>query len=122
MTEKLIWDVTIRAEGGPQLTGSGVFEVDAYDKLSVVVPASGNLAVELGPANAGLMRCLVILPDLPSSDLSYDVATVTIHLDQPQFLLGGAVDLTGNPASLTIANAGPVDAGVQILIGRDATP
>ncbi|CCG04042.1 hypothetical protein [Blastococcus saxobsidens] len=122
MTEKLIWDVTVRAEGGPQLTGSGVLEVDAYDKLSVVVPAGGDLEVNLGPGAAGLIACLVILPDEPSADLSYDVGSQTIGLDEPQVLLGGAVDLTGNPASLTFANAGTADANLQILIGRDATP
>lgn len=122
MTEKLIWDVTVRAEGGPQLTGSGVLEVDAYDKHSLVVPAGADLDVDLGPGAAGRIACLVILPDQPSADLSYDVGSTTIALDEPQFLLGGAVNLTGNPAALTLANAGVTDAGVQILIGRDATP
>jgi len=121
MTEKLIWDVTVRAEGGPQLTGSGVLEVDAYDKLSLEVPAGDDLEVDLGPGSAGLITCLVLLPEAPSADLTYDVGTVTIALDQPQFLFGGASDLTGNPASLTIANAGAADAVVDILIGRDAT-
>lgn len=126
MAEKLIWDITVRADGGPRLTGSGVLEVDAYDKLTVVVPAAGDLDVELGPGTAGLLTCLVILPDDPTTDLSYDVgsgtSTETITLDQPQLLIGGAVDLTGNPSSLKLSNAGAADATVQLLIGRDATP
>lgn len=121
MTEKLIWDVTVRAEGGPQLTGSGVLEVDAYDKLSVTVPAGGDLDVDLGPGAAGLISCLVLLPETPSDELTYEVGTETITLDQPQFLFGGASDLAGNPASLTIANAGAADAVIDLMIGRDAT-
>jgi hypothetical protein len=122
MTERLIWDVTVRAAGGPQLTGSGVMEVDAYDKVSVSVPAGDDLDVDLGPGAAGRITCLVILPAEPNNDLTYAVGANSIALDEPQFLFGGAVDLTGNPASLTIANAGGEDAAVQILIGRDATP
>ncbi|QBX56726.1 hypothetical protein EXE58_15520 [Nocardioides seonyuensis] len=121
MTEKLIWDVTVRAEDGPQLSGSGVLEVDAYDKLSVTVPAGGDLDVDLGPGSAGLISCLVLLPEAPSDDLTYEVGSETITLDQPQFLFGGAADLAGNPASLTIANAGASDAVVDLMIGRDAT-
>lgn len=122
MAEQLIWDVTVRADGGPQVTGSGAFEVEAYDKLSVVVPAGANLAVDLGPGAAGRIACLVILPAQPSDDLSYDVSGTDITLDEPQFLFGGAVNLTGNPAALTFANAGGQDAAVEILLGRDATP
>lgn len=122
MAEQLIWDATVRATGGPQLTGSGVMDVDAYDKVSVLVPAGGGLDIDLGPGSAGRIVCLVLLPEAPSDDLTYDVGTNTITLDQPQFLLGGAVDLTGNTASLTLANAGAADASVELLIGRDATP
>ncbi|TYB39666.1 hypothetical protein FXF50_04615 [Micromonospora sp. AP08] len=122
MPEHLIWDVTVRADGGPQLNDSGVMEVDAYDKLSVVVPAGDDLAVDLGPAAAGRISCLVIMPTEPSDHLSYDVDGTGIKLNQPQFLFGGAVDLTGNPAGLTFSNAGSQDAAVEIFLGRDATP
>lgn len=122
MTENLVWKMTVRAEGGPQLTSSGTLAVEAYDKLSVVVPAGGDVAVDLGPAGSGQITCLVIVPSAPSDDLSYEVGGDSIKLDQSQFLLGGAVNLTGNPAGLTLANAGGQDSAVDILVGRDATP
>ena len=122
MAEQLIWNLTVRADGGPKLAGSGTMVADAYDKLSVVVPAGGDLAVDLGPAAAGRMTCLVIVPSVPSEDLTYEVDGTAITLDQPQFLLGGAVNLTGNPASITLSNGAAEDGAVEILIGRDATP
>ncbi|MCD4525958.1 hypothetical protein [Nocardioides sp. cx-173] len=122
MTERLIWDVTVRADGGPQVSASGEIEVDAYDKLSVVVPAGADVAVDLGPSAAGRITALVILPAMPSNELSYDVDGTDIGLTHAQFLFGGAVDLTGNPAGLTLSNAGSEDAPVEIFVGRDATP
>lgn len=122
MAEHLIWDVTVRAEGGPQVTASGVIDVDAYDKISVVVPPGDDLAVDLGPGAAGRITALVILPATLGDELSYDVDGTEIVLTHPQFLFGGAVDLTGNPAGLTISNAGSEEAPVEIFLGRDATP
>jgi hypothetical protein len=122
MAEQLIWNVTVTATGGPQLTHSGVVEVEAYDKINIQVPAGGDRVVDLGPGSAGRISCLAIVPTEPSATLTYKVGTDTIKLDAPQFLVRGAVDLTKNPASLKIANAGPSDAAVEILIGRDATP
>lgn len=122
MAEHLIWKVTVRADHGPQLTASGDISVEAYDKLSVVVPTAGAVAVELGPANTGRITCLVILPSAPSKDVSYALDGKTVTLNQPQFLFGGAVDLVGNPNQLKFSNAGGADATVEILVGRDATP
>jgi hypothetical protein len=115
VVENLIWSLTVRADGGPKLTGSGTLQAEAYDKLSVVVPAGGDVSVELGPGDADRMTCLVILPAAPSEDLTYDVNGTNIALDQPHFLLGGAVNLTGNPAVLTLTNGAAEDAGVEIL-------
>jgi hypothetical protein len=123
MSEELIWNATVRVKDGPQLTASGVIEVDAYDKVSVGIPAGAqDLVVDLGPGGAGKATCLVILPDKPNAKLTYKQDGDQIKLDQPQFFFGGAVELTGNPASLKFSNSDAADATVQILIGRDATP
>lgn len=123
MAEKLIWNLTVRAEGGPQLTAKATMPVEAYDKLSVLVPKGGkDYPVELGPGAVKRIACLIILPAKPSAKLSYQVDQKTITLDQPTFLFGGAVELTGNPQSLTFKNADGEDAALEILIGRDATP
>ncbi|WP_299088220.1 hypothetical protein [uncultured Microbacterium sp.] len=122
MAERLIWNTTLRAEAGPQLIGSGVIEVEAYDKVSILVPAGGHLDVDLGPGAAGRITVLAIVPAEPSVDLTYDVGGTAIALDEPQFLYGGAVELTTNPATLAFANASAADAAVELLVGRDATP
>ena len=123
MAEQLIWNLTVRAEGGPQLTAADAIDVDAYDKVSVLIPkGGGDFIVELGPGAADRITCLVILPAKLSAKLSYKVGAKAITLDQPTFLFGGGVALTGNPQSLTFNNTDAEDAAVQILIGRDATP
>ena len=99
MAEKLTWNVTVTATGGPRLVYDAIIDVDAYDKISIVVPANGEITVDLGPSAAGRMACLVVVPATPSGDLTYEVGDNTITLDQPQFLFGGAVALTANPSS-----------------------
>lgn len=122
MAEEIIWSVTVRAQEGPQLAASGTISVDTYDKHRVSVPAGGDLTVELGPQDAGLIRCLAIVPAAPDPDLTYEVGTETIALDEPLFLFRGGVDLAGNPKSLTFSNGTGADAVLDILVGRDATP
>jgi hypothetical protein len=119
MAEKLIWNLTVRAEGGPQLNGSATMPVEAYDKISVSVPKGNTeFKVSLGSGVAAL----VILPAKPSVELTYKVGANWIKLDQPTFLFGGAVALAGNPQELVFKNNDGEDAAVQILTGRDATP
>ncbi|MHA6622505.1 hypothetical protein [Pseudonocardia sp. DLS-67] len=120
MTEKLTWNVTVTAAGGPRLAQGGDLVVDAYDKISVVVPANSATTVDLGPTDVGRMTCLVIAPAKPAKELTYDVGSVTVVLDYPQFLFGGAVGLTGNPSKLTLKNAGAAEAAVSIFVGRTA--
>ena len=122
MTEKLTWNVTVTVAAGPRLALGGDLEVDAYDKLSVVVPKNGSVVVDLGPTTANRMTCLVIAPAVPGPDLTYTTSTGgTVTLDRPQFLFGGAVGLTGNPATLTFKNAAATEAAVSIFVGRAAT-
>jgi hypothetical protein len=95
-------------------------DVDAYDKLSVTVPAGGSVDVALGPGGDDV-TCLVAIPDAAATGMTYKVGTDDIRLDAPLVLLGGAVALSGSPASLTFDNAGSTDASIDILIGRRAT-
>ena len=119
MAEKLIWNLTIRAEGGPQLNASATMPVEAYDKISVSVPKGGaDFKVGLG---AGAVA-LVIVPAKLSDKLKYKVGANSIKLDQPTFLFGDAVALAGNPTELVFKNEDAEDAPVQILTGRDHTP
>ena len=123
MAEKLTINVTVTVSGGPRLEHGATLEVEAYDKISTVIPANTEITVDLGPSAAGRMTCLVVVPAKPSSDLTYKVGSNTIALDHPQFLFGGAVALTANPSQLKLKNAhASQDADVGIFVGRDATP
>lgn len=122
MAEQMLWSVMVKAGNGPTVSASGSFDVDAYDKLTVTVAAGASQVVELGPATAGSIRCLVISPAVPDEQLSYDVGGTDVALDEAQFLLGGAVGLAGDPTSLTFSNGTAADAEIEILVARDATP
>ena len=118
MTEQLMWNATVRVDGGPQLAGSDVAAVDAYTKLSPEVPKNGELTVGLGSADDGEIVCLVIVPARLSKELTFKVGGKTMSLDQPLFLFGGGAKLVGNQAQLTIKNDDAEAAAVQILVGR----
>lgn len=118
MAEQLTWTAMVRVDGGPQITDGGSIDIEGYDKLSVAVAAKDSRRVDLGPAAAGTVACLVIKPTPRSALLKCEAGGTTIKLDQPLFLLGGGVDLTGNATRLQIANGSEVDAVVEILVGR----
>jgi hypothetical protein len=124
MAERVTWSYAVQVAGGPTLAGSGAMEVEAYVKLSVVVPASGSLDVEVLPGGGGSVQLLVISPASPSADLSYDVGGETVALDGPHVLIGaGAVGLlAATVGTLEFSNGGAEDAEISILAGRDATP
>ena len=121
MTEKLLWNVGAQAAGGPTISASGVMNVEAYDKFTVVVPKNGTTTVPLGPGGAA-MTCLFVSPAQPDPKLSYKIGADDIVLDAPLALLGGAVKLAGQPASLTFKNDAPADAQIEILVGRHTGP
>ena len=58
MVEHPNWNLAVRAGGGPKLTQSGSMVADAYDELSVVLPAGREVDLDLGPTAAGrICRC-----------------------------------------------------------------
>jgi hypothetical protein len=120
VTEKLLWTVAVQAVGGPQLAAADGLEVDGYDKFAIEVPANGSIDVDLGPGGDAA-TCLVVLPPAGVSGLTYEIDGDAISLDAPLFLLGGAVALTGSPATLTFSNADAADVSIEILLGRKAS-
>lgn len=121
MAEKMNWNYVIQVLNGPSVSGAGSLEVDAYDKFEITVAASASQTVNLVPGDA--LSLLVINPKTPSLDLTYAVNGNDVALDGPQVLLGtGAVSLLGGATSLSFTNNTVVDAVIEILIGRDATP
>ncbi|MHA0287616.1 hypothetical protein ACXYX3_14330 [Mycobacterium sp. C3-094] len=121
MTEQLIWNATVRVDGGPQLTGSNTIPIDAYTKVSESVANNNDLTVDIGPDGDGKVACCVALvPDRKTEHLTYRVGGKSIALDQPQFLFGGAVGLVGD--ELTIQNADGDPVSIEVLIGRRNPP
>jgi len=121
MAEKISWNYVAQALNGPSLSGQGELEVDAYDKIEVTIADGDTQQVDLVPG--GTVSLLVINPDVPDADLSYDVGGNAVALDGPHVLIGtGAVSLLGGATSLTFTNNTGVDATIGILLGRDATP
>jgi len=134
MAESISWLFSIDVAGGPTVAGKGVVALDAYDKLSVEVPAkAGNAAgsadVEVHPAAAaGAVSLLAVTAATYAPGVTYKIGTgnaaKTFALDGPLLLVGsGAVGLLGSPTPVKVAfendTADPVIIG--ILVGRDAT-
>jgi hypothetical protein len=129
MPETIVLTINADVAAGPKLKETRTLSIDAYDKISVIVPnGTSDLDVELQPGAAGSIQLLVVKSNVYGEDLSYTVnADTTEHvLDQPHVLVGtGSVGLYGEePTKLVFDNAlgDGADAQVQILVGRDATP
>jgi hypothetical protein len=128
----ITWTVKAEVANGPSFNKSTTLNVEAYEKIDVVVPG-GETDMEVSVDGSGL-QFLAIRVDQPATlpaqtPLSYkvnDSGGDVIDLDQPvQLLVGsGAVGLLGVNAldSLFFSNSGADNATVSILVGRDATP
>lgn len=121
MAEKISWNYVAQALNGPSLSGQGVLEVDAYDKIEVTITAGATQQVNLVPS--GTVSLLVINPAIPDVNLSYKIGVKVVALDGPHVLIGtGAVSLLGGATNLSFTNNTGADATIEILLGRDATP
>ena len=52
MPEKITWNFQARVTLGPQVSVAGSFDVDAYDKLAIEIPAGESQKIDLVPAGA----------------------------------------------------------------------
>lgn len=121
MSEKIKLSFVAQVLKGPSVSAAENIEVDAYDKFEVTIPDTVTQAVDLVPA--GTIFLLIISPNSPDENLTYDLSGSPVKLDGPHTLVGtGAVGLLGGATSLTFTNSTGADATIEILIGRDATP
>lgn len=132
MSEQIHWTLNIQVTGGPNISRSRTETVDAYDKITVHVPAQeagtpGQATVEVQPGGVGQVRFLLIESSVyDAENLTYKVGDDPDHpivLDTLQVLIGaGAVGLLGAaPQTMTFSNALTRVAAIQILVGRGAT-
>ena len=122
MSETINWNFVIQVLQGPGISAAAsITDVDAYDKFDISLADTVTQAVNLVPA--GNISLLVINPQTPDADLSYDLSGSPVALDGPHVLIGsGAVSLLGGATSLTFTNNTGADAVIEILVGRDSTP
>jgi hypothetical protein len=127
MPETLNWSFSIEAVQGPRLSGSDALEVDAYDKLSVVLEAGTNIDVQIQPGNAdGRVQLLVIRASAYDTALTFsaDAGATQFVLDGPVVLVGtGPVRLlAAAPQALRLANGTAAAITVDVLVGRNPAP
>lgn len=123
MPEKINWTLNVQVAGGPKVSVSDTMEVDAYDKIEAVIPASGSATVNVQPAN-GAHFFLITASSYDGLTYEVDGSGTSVTLDGVHVLIGaGAVGLLGATQSqFEFANAGGADVTISILVGRDATP
>jgi hypothetical protein len=122
MSETIKWNFVTQVLKGPSISAASSIEgVDAYDKFDISLADTETQVVNLTPG--GNTYLLVINPDTPHEDLSYELDGNPVALDGPHVLIGaGAVSLLGGVTSLTFTNNTGADTAIEILIGRDSTP
>jgi hypothetical protein len=126
MPESMSWNYSLAAAYGPAIVNAGVFDVDAYQKLSVRIAAGATQAVTIAPGTWADVRSVAIAASDSSGsvEVTPDGAAAAFALDGPLFLIGaGAVGLLGSgDATLSIENTGAGEVSVDIFVTRDATP
>ncbi len=129
MTTSLKATMKVEVAGAGAMSASRTVEAEAYDKIKVTVPGGstgspGQVTVDVQPGAAGQVQLLLITADSYSDDLSYAAdGGSSVTLDAPQLLVGvGAVGLLGAVQSIEFSNEDATEVGVQIFVGRDATP
>jgi hypothetical protein len=127
MPVNIAWALNVQVPQGPNLAASSQVEVDAYDKVNVMIAAGvTDKSVELQPGGSGQVRFLFIRSNVYGDGLTYKVnntANPAHKLNDFLLLTGqGSVALLGfAPNSLLFSNSLPGDAVVEILVGRQAT-
>ncbi len=130
MIEKINWTVNVQVVGGPAISETRTIEVDAYDKVEVVIEdGSTDKEVQVQPGSTGV-RFLMIKTDNYGDKLKYKVndgtsSTSDIQLDSPihLFIGSGSIALFGKaPIKFLFSNSLGKNASIKILAGRDATP
>lgn len=140
-------NLTLSAQvvGGPQVSASRAKQIEAYDKVDIVInPGDADVAVNIQPGAAAQVGFLLIKSSLYSQapadqKLTYVVsdggtdfpaAGDGLELNDPHVYIGGALAVFGlAPTTLRFTStyvADPADptvnqAVVEILVGRDAT-
>ena len=129
MPEQISWTLNVQVVGGPKISASRTVEVEAYDKIKVIIPrkeaAAGSATVDVQPGGAGRVQFLILSAEPEREGLTFRVneAADVFPFDGTIFLSGeGAVGLLPDvPKKLHFANDHTEPVTVTILAGRKAT-
>lgn len=126
MSEAVVWSWSVRANEGPNLSGTGGFDVDAYEKASVTLAAGAKQGITVGPGTWQSVSGLLVTASDTSGSLTVapDGGTAA-KFTGPLVLIGtGAVSLLGKGnATLNFDNtAGAAAVAIDLFVTRDATP
>jgi hypothetical protein len=123
----------LQIEGGPSVNIPGNYEVQAYDKVSVVIPHDGiEKKATIQPSGQGQVQFMIIESNKYDESeeaqpklfykIEGDTTNKTIKLDRAQFLTGKSFVglLPAVPKVLLFTNNLDSDAMIEILTGRNA--
>ncbi len=128
MTYQISWSFSFRIAGGPTKSGTGSLSAEAFDSISISIPAAVNdQQVEIQPGGENQVQAIVIAASRYHSDLTYKVNAAgnpAIRLDQPHVFAGEGLNVLLDPAvsNLFFSNNTAEDIRVEVLVCRDATP
>jgi hypothetical protein len=126
------WKLDLQVKEGPKFSLNDVIKVEAYDKVDVVVPARGELVVNVQSGEQEAVELILIhrttAPEAEegSNTLWYRVGNSTekVYLKSVHVLLGpGSVKLLSMaPNCLNFKNTHSNDISVTILVARRNSP
>jgi hypothetical protein len=120
ISEKLTYSFNSSIERGPSYSMSGKFDAQAYDKVSISVDPTKEVAVNLQPMPAEKVMFLGVKSDIHDDKLTYSTDSKTIKLDRDHVFVGSSpVSLLGNISILKFKNDTQSIANVEILVGRE---
>lgn len=130
MPETISYVTSVVVAAGPKFAFSETVEVEAYNRITLVVKSKATKKVFLGTTDSEI-RFLGIKSTkymtLPTAALTFAIDAVAkeYNIDMPVVLAGQAsIALLGatTPTSLTFNNQLPEDVTLEVLIARDPTP
>jgi hypothetical protein len=116
------YSVDVLIAGGPRLTYNDTIEVDAYDRLDVVIPIGDvETIVDVRPGGADTIQFLAIRSSVADDQVRFENGAALVGLKNPVLLTGGAVGLLAAvPETLKFKNSLASPVTVTILVGRNA--
>lgn len=132
MATNVSWKLNLAIQSGPSVTISNAVQVDAFDRIEVIVPDTTSsptaTTVDVQPSAVGKIKVLLIRSNKYGDQLKYRIHDNTTDervLNDAIFLTGaGSLDLLEDPSApldkLLITNTTGQDVIVEIIVGRTA--